>query len=146
VGGRLMLEDTLGAAIAFGDQHSADFVAEMNRAIEAGGVDAPPPEPDAGDVPHPDPSGVRSPSHVDLDAEGISTVIWTTGFSGDFGYLPSAALDSNGWPIHTHGVAPVQGIYFTGLPWLVRRRSGVIFGLDAGGALAADQVAAGLAM
>jgi putative flavoprotein involved in K+ transport len=143
-GGRLMLDDTLGAAIAFGDRIAGDLVAQMDRAIEAGGFEAPPTEPDPSDVPHPDAASVRSPTEIDVDREGIASVIWTTGFTGDFGYLPRAALDANGHPIHLQGVAPVPGIYYTGLPWLLSRRSGIISGLDNGGALVADQVTAAL--
>jgi putative flavoprotein involved in K+ transport len=143
-GDRLHLDDSLGAAIAFADRIASDFAAQMDRAIEAGGFDAPAPEPDPADAPHPDPAAVRSPVEVDLDREGISSVIWTTGFTGDFGFLPGAALGANGQPIHRHGIAPIPGIYYTGLPWLISRRSGIISGLDAGGALVADHVAAGV--
>jgi putative flavoprotein involved in K+ transport len=143
-GGRLSLEDTVGAAIAFGDARSAEFIATMDRAIDERGWSPPRPEPDPSDVPHSDPASVRSPTAVDLDREGISCVIWTTGFTGDFGYLPPEALDTTGRPIHRRGIGATPGLYFTGLPWLAKRRSGIIVGLDEGGRLAADQVASGL--
>ena len=144
-GDRLLLDDTVGANIAFGDQKSAEFNVQLEDATRADGVELPALEPDPADAPHSDPSSVRSPRELDLESAGIGTVVWATGFGGDLGYLPTPAVDERGAPVHVRGVAEVPGIYFLGFPWLSARRSGVIFGIDQDAGYIADQVASRLA-
>jgi putative flavoprotein involved in K+ transport len=115
-----------------------------DRAIEAAGIDAPPAEPEPADKPHPDPTSVHSPSTIDLAANGIGSVIWTTGFGGDFSYLPAAAVDGSGRPLSDGLVGALPGLFHIGFPWLTKRRSGVIDGVDADGASIATTIAARL--
>lgn len=140
--GRLDLDDTLARNIRFADQKSAEF----NRAIENGlrdaGIDLPPLEPDPADAPHPDPDSVRSPERLDLEACGIGSVVWATGFTGEFGWLRLPVLDHAGAPIHERGVSPVPGLYFLGFPWLHSRKSGIILGVDADAGFIAGHLAA----
>jgi putative flavoprotein involved in K+ transport len=140
-GDRLLFDDTVGANIAFGDRVSGELKALIDRFIEASGVEPLPVEPDAADDPHPDPAAVRSPAHLDLVAEGIGSVVWATGFGGDFGYLPATVLDDRRVPLHDRGVAPIPGIFFVGFPWLTKRKSGIIPGVDEDAATIAEHVA-----
>lgn len=140
-GDRLLLADTVGANIAFGDRRSAEFNAMVEDGIRAAGLVAPPLEPDPADVPHPDPMSVRSPAQLDLDAAGVGSVVWATGFRGDLGYLGVPARDEDGVPVHARGVSNVPGIYFLGFPWLATRKSGIILGVGEDAAFIADRVA-----
>jgi putative flavoprotein involved in K+ transport len=144
-GDRLLLDDTLGANIAFGDRTSA----ETNRGLEDGirdaGLQVSDLEPDPADAPHPDPTSVRSPSELDLEAAGIGSVVWATGFGGDLHYLRVPVLDDADEPIHQRGAAPVPGIYFLGFPWLSKRKSGIIDGIDEDAAFVVNRVAEHLA-
>ena len=48
-----------------------------------------------------------------LDA---ATVVWSTGFRPDFGWVEPAELDADGWPIQRRGVVEsAPGLYFVGL-------------------------------
>jgi len=140
-GDRLLLDDTVGANIAFGDARSAEINVEVEKIVQAMAPDAPPLEPDPADAPHPDPMSVRSPRELDLDAAGVGTVVWATGFGGDLGYLTVPVFDDQGTPVHQRGVAKVPGIYFVGFPWLHDRKSGIILGVDQDSAYIADRVA-----
>jgi putative flavoprotein involved in K+ transport len=140
-GDRLLLDDTVGANIAFGDARSAEVNVEVEKMVGAMAPDAPPLEPDPADAPHPDPMSVRSPRELDLDAAGVGTVVWATGFGGDLGYLGVPVIDDSGAPIHQRGVAEVPGIFFLGFPWLHTRKSGIIFGVDEDASYIADRVA-----
>ena len=142
-GDRVLLDDTLGANIAFGDRISAEIKGQVDRHIAAAGIAAPANEADPADAPHSDPAAVRSPAHLDLEAAGIGCVVWTTGFGGAFGYLPAATVDARGVPIHDRGVAPVPGIFMLGFPWLIKRKSGIIPGVWDDAATIAEHVARG---
>ena len=144
-GDRLLLDDTVGANIAFGDARSAEFNAELEKASRASGTEPGPLEPDPADVPHPDPMSVRSPRELDLGRAGIGSVVWATGFGGDLGYLRLPVFDAGGAPVHQRGVTMVPGIYFLGIPWQASRKSGIILGADEDGAFIADRVAERLA-
>jgi putative flavoprotein involved in K+ transport len=139
--GRVLLDDTLGAAIAFGDRISVEVMRMADRAIEAAGIDAPPAEPEPADEPHPDPTSVHSPPALDLAANDIATVVWTTGFGGDFSYLPPAAVDGSGRPLNDGVVGALPGLFHIGFPWLTKRRSGIIDGVDGDGASIANAIA-----
>jgi putative flavoprotein involved in K+ transport len=127
--GVLHTDDRLAEHIGFADEFSADVKAEIDDHIAAGGLDAPPSEVDAADLPQ---TGIPPGSleTLDLVEAGVGTVIWCTGFSADFGWLQLAVLDETGSPLHVQGVSPVPGVYFLGFPWLRTRKSGVILGIE----------------
>ena len=66
---------------------------------------------------------------LDLQAEGITTIIWATGFGVDYGWLNVDALGEDGRPRHKRGVSTEPGVYFLGLPWQSRRGSSFIWGV-----------------
>lgn len=144
-GARLTLDDSVGTNIAFGDRVAAELNALIEKTVRESGLLVPPLEPDPVDEPHPDPAAVRSPTELDLDAAGIASVVWATGFGGEFGFLELPVLDDRGQPVHDRGAAPVPGIRFLGFPWLTKRKSGIIRGVGEDASTAADQVAASVA-
>jgi len=54
---------------------------------------------------------------LDLAASGIRSIVWSIGFSVDFGWVQLPAFDARGMPRHRRGVTEVPGLYFLGLPW-----------------------------
>jgi len=145
-GRRIYLEPTVGTNVAVGDRVSAETKVQIDDALRARGIPLPPHGPDdPADQPHPDPAAISSPAELDLDAAGVGSVIWTTGFSGDFGYLPGSLLDAAGKPIQVKGVMPMAGVFCLGLPWMARRRSGLISGVDGDGAFVVERLAEHLA-
>ena len=69
------------------------------------------------------------PERLDLAAEGISSIIWATGFSCDFGWIREPVLDARGFPRQTRGVSALPGLYFCGQHWLHTFASGGFFGV-----------------
>jgi putative flavoprotein involved in K+ transport len=84
------------------------------------------------DVPPDDRQPVRfDPPEVgelDLDAAGISTVLWTTGYRPDFGWIDLPILDDVGIPRQRRGVTDVPGLYFLGLLWQHTQASATLYG------------------
>jgi putative flavoprotein involved in K+ transport len=145
-GGRIKLTPTVGANIALGDRVSAETKAQIDNALRAQGVPLPPLDPnDPADQAHPDPLSIPSPAELDLDAADVASVIWTTGFRGDFGYLPDTILDEAAQPVQVHGVTSLPGVFCLGLPWMARRRSGLISGVDGDAAFIVERLAEHLA-
>ncbi len=56
-------------------------------------------------------------TELDLAVEGISTVLWTTGYAPDYDWLDIPVLDEFGRPRHVRGVSDVPGLTFIGLLW-----------------------------
>lgn len=131
-GARISFAGDLGANIRFADERAAEFDRALADGVAAQGLDAslPPIEPDPANDPHPDPDSVRSLESMDLDGAGIGVVIWSTGFGGRFDWLPPEILDERGVPRHDGVSTPVPGLYVIGFPWLTKRKSGVILGID----------------
>ncbi|MFO1431829.1 MAG: hypothetical protein U1F76_17105 [Candidatus Competibacteraceae bacterium] len=59
-----------------------------------------------------------NPVELDLDAAGITAIIWAIGFRPDYRWIDLPAFDGRGHPRFRRGVSPVDGLYFIGLPWL----------------------------
>jgi putative flavoprotein involved in K+ transport len=101
------------------------------------------PEEPAARVLGPAPSCVTAPiPRLDLRDAGISTIIWATGFRFDFGWLRAGAMDARGAPVHRRGITEVPGLYVLGLPFLSRRASSFIFGVERDAARLAKHIAA----
>jgi putative flavoprotein involved in K+ transport len=146
-GDRLLLDDDLGAAIAFADNHSAMVNRQVAAALAARGLDAalPPLEDDPADRPHPDPSSVHAPTTLDLERAGVNAVIWATGVGGRFDWLASDLLDERGLPRHEDGAMPLPGLFAVGLPWLRNRGSGIVYGMDRDAAAIVERLTGHLA-
>jgi putative flavoprotein involved in K+ transport len=66
---------------------------------------------------------------LDLEAEGIRSVIWATGYGRDYSWLKVPVLDAAGEIIHSGGVTPSPGLFVLGLRVMRRRRSNFIDGV-----------------
>ncbi|HEX6120510.1 MAG TPA: hypothetical protein VFZ03_13760, partial [Dongiaceae bacterium] len=106
---------------------------EADAHVARNGLDLPE-EPDARKL-DPDPECMTNPIlELDLAAAGITSIIWSTGYGVDYGWLKIDVFDEKGRPKHRCGITAEPGLYFLGLPWLSRRGSSFIWGVwhDAG--------------
>jgi putative flavoprotein involved in K+ transport len=99
----------------------------IERYIALAGLDAPP------DDRQPirfDPPEIEE---LDLQAVAITSVLWTTGYRPDFGWIDLPILDDMGFPKQRRGVTDVPGLYFLGLLWQQTQASATLLGpmLDA---------------
>jgi len=66
---------------------------------------------------------------LDVEAAGITSVVWCIGFGSDFSWVKAPIFDERGYPRHDRGVTPTPGLYFIGLPWLHTWGSGRFSGV-----------------
>lgn len=126
--GGLRFAPDLAENIANGDANYLSLLAEADAYVARHGLDLPE-EPEA-HVLAPEPACVTDPLlELDLAAAGVSSIVWATGFTSDYGWLQVDALDEAGRPAHRRGVSTEPGVYFLGLPWLSRRGSSFIWGV-----------------
>ncbi|MEJ1936170.1 hypothetical protein WDZ92_38745, partial [Nostoc sp. NIES-2111] len=62
-------------------------------------------------------------------AEGIGTIVWTTGYRPGFNWLDATLRDHKGDIVHTEGVAACPGLYVMGMPLQRCRKSSFIDGV-----------------
>lgn len=67
---------------------------------------------------------------IDFEAEGITNVLWATGFKPDYRWLDVPVLDRKGRLVHDGGVVASPGLYTLGLPLMRRRKSSFIYGIE----------------
>jgi putative flavoprotein involved in K+ transport len=104
------LTDTLAFADAFFDGR---IRVRSDRLVELAGLDLPPDEPERLTF------AVPEVEAIDLRAERIGTVIWTSGYRPAFDWLEPPVLDEFGLPVTDAGRTSVPGLSFIGTPWLV---------------------------
>lgn len=78
---------------------------------------------------------------LDLSAAGITTVIWAMGYAFDFGIVRSPVFDPDGYPVSERGVTASKGLYFVGLPWIDKWKSGLLAGVGEHAGLIASHIA-----
>ncbi|MEO6598595.1 MAG: FAD-dependent oxidoreductase, partial [Polyangiaceae bacterium] len=69
------------------------------------------------------------PATLDLEAAGVTSILYCAGFASDFSWVKPPVLDGRGFPIHERGVTQAEGLYFIGLPWLHTWGSGRFSGV-----------------
>ena len=134
-----------GAVAGFGDDleanlDHADAVAEsikdaIDAYIEASGISAPA---EARYAPVWRPQSQSR--ELDLQAAGVTTVIWATGFSRDHRWIEVPVFDGRGYPMHRRGVTSCPGLYFLGLPWQHTWGSGRFEAVGRDAAFLADHI------
>jgi putative flavoprotein involved in K+ transport len=135
-GATVTFDDSAAANIAFGDQFAGRVCTMVDALIDRTGVDAPPAEPDEGGGP----VDVGARTALELDDAGLTSIVWCTGFTGDFSWVHLPVLDDAAQPRHRGGATSDRGVWFVGLPWLTRRKSGIFFGFPDDADKIADEV------
>jgi putative flavoprotein involved in K+ transport len=79
---------------------------------------------------------------LDLNATGITTIIWATGYLHDYALVKMPVLDDDGFPIQTRGVTKHPGLYFVGMPWMPSLKTGILAGVGECSAHIASRIAA----
>ena len=131
-GGKILaLKNTLVASVANADAFAQNFFKMVDDYIAENGITAPPPAPSDFDGEPPASAAVNNgPAEYSLAAEGITTVIWATGFQYDFSWVQPLPLDQFGYPeTNSDGATAVPGLYCMGLNWAPKRKSGIIYGV-----------------
>lgn len=131
VSGRsFVLADDLARNMAFADDYANGFMQKIDDYIEQSGLAAPAPsetELSGG----PPAQGWRPALRrtLAIDAANIRTLIWATGFDYDFSWIDFPVHDAMGYPQTEQGVSAVPGLYFMGLNWMHKRKSGILYGV-----------------
>lgn len=142
--GRIAIADDLAPNMARGDESLKAFALRCDDAARAQRLDLPAPDPLPD--PLPDPAELLAPiRHVDLARENIRSVIWANGAHADFSWIDLPVFGQSGGPkkspVHERGVTAEDGLYFLGLPWLHKWKSGFLFGADEDAAYLASHIA-----
>ncbi|HEU5442074.1 MAG TPA: NAD(P)-binding domain-containing protein [Ktedonobacterales bacterium] len=123
--GRIALAAGLHGNLAKADQFETEVCDMIDRYIEQMGLEAPREE-----LPRlRDGYAAEEITSLDVRAAGISTVIWAAGYTFDFSLVRLPVFDDYGFPIQTHGITRIRGLYFIGLPWLHGLKSGTFVGV-----------------
>jgi putative flavoprotein involved in K+ transport len=125
-GHRVFLAPTLYENLGKADGFEMFGKQMIDGFIEANGIDAPVEEL------QPMRDGFAQPliEEIDLRAEGISTVIWATGFRYDYSMVRVPVFDEQGIPVQDSGVTAYPGLYFVGMPWMPSLKTGTLAGVS----------------
>jgi putative flavoprotein involved in K+ transport len=126
--GVLRFRPDLADNIVAGDDNYLRLLDAADEWVDRNGADLP--EEPRARVVGPLPTAATEPLlELDLRAAGVTSIVWATGFTLDYGWMRVDAFDEAGRPRHRRGIAAEPGVYFLGLPWLSHRGSSFIWGV-----------------
>lgn len=138
-GERVELADDLRQTLASAEEMSRKFLSDFDAYIAKSGVAAPPAESSPFDFSIP----TQAPrAHLDLQASGVSTIVWATGFRPAYPWIRGCAFDGEGFPVTDRGVTAAPGLYFVGVHLLHTRKSGLLVGVGEDAAHVVEHLAA----
>ena len=126
----IFLDDDLEKNMRLADEYALNFYQAVDDHIVRAGLSEPDPVAcELAGGPASDAWTVSAPTALDLKQANITSVIWATGFVYDFSWVEFPVVDAMGYPVTDHGATSVAGLYFNGLNWMTRRKSGIIYGV-----------------
>jgi putative flavoprotein involved in K+ transport len=125
-GSRVSFSPGVGQALAAADRFFVEqFVDDIETIIRFTGIDVPEAEPE--EVVNFEPPET---SELDLEAEGIGTVLWTCGYRLGFNrWIDLPIFDDFGFPIASNGITDQPGLGFLGVPWQKDQASANLLGI-----------------
>jgi len=136
-GTRLQFANNLAQSLDSADAVYNRINASIDQYIEQHAIDAPP-----GERYQPVWTPEQACDELDLEQEGITSIIWCIGFSPDFTWLEAPVFNGRGHPAHQRGVTAQPGLYFLGLPWLYTWGSGRFSGVAKDARFLVDRISA----
>ena len=132
--GELHFADDLASIADFGDARLTDLWKYIDRYCEKMGVAAPPFE-------APAPFRIKTRTNIDVRKDGISAVIWTSGYRPDYAWVHVPVFDDMGFPLQVDGRSPVPGLYFMGVHYQRKTKSAILWGVAEDAELVARHIA-----
>jgi putative flavoprotein involved in K+ transport len=126
----VILEPNEATNVIFADNFSKKVKEMVDSFIDKFRLEAPPPKEDIADKPDETASCASNVTSLNLTENNITSIIWATGFVGDFFYLKLPVFEKPGSVKHFNGISDKEGLYFVGFPWLRKRKSGIILGIS----------------
>jgi putative flavoprotein involved in K+ transport len=133
-GTTLRFADDVAASVDFGDARWADLRGFIDAYCARTGTPVPA-------YPIPPPFRIETRTELDMSREGIGTVIWTTGYRPEYGWVRFPVFDDMGFPIQVDGRASVPGLYFVGVHWLRTNKSSILYGVGEDAEVVARHIA-----
>jgi putative flavoprotein involved in K+ transport len=121
-GSNLRFADDLAASVDFGDARLADLLRFVEASCAAKGTKAP-------EFEMPAPLRLKTRTQLDIAEDGIGTVIWTSGYRPDYGWVKLPVFDSMGFPVQVDGCTNVPGLNFMGVHWMRKNKSSILYGV-----------------
>ena len=119
--GTAHFDPDLNALVDAGDGMAAVFKKWVDALCEKRGLDVP--------WELPPPLRKEARTEINLEREGVTTVIWTTGYRPDYGWVHFPVFDDMGFPVQTDGRSAVDGLYFMGVHFQRKGQSAVLYGV-----------------
>jgi putative flavoprotein involved in K+ transport len=133
-GATAVFTDDLDASVAFGDARWAEARALLTAKLPALGYDVP-------EMAEPEPF-VSGEQLTSLDLSDFAAVILAAGFRPDYSWIDFPIFDDIGYPVTSGGaVTAVPGLYFCGVHFMTRRRSGFLYGVGDDAEVVAESIA-----
>jgi putative flavoprotein involved in K+ transport len=125
--GHLRFANDLAENVRFADEVSERFKRQVDEYILRSKIEAIRTVPDPAEIIE---ASLPNPPIDVLTFDQIGSVLWCTGFKGDFGWVQiRGLLDAEGQPIPVDNISSVPGIYFAGLDLASTRRSGTVLAI-----------------
>jgi putative flavoprotein involved in K+ transport len=68
-------------------------------------------------------------TELDLEAEGITSIVWAIGYDTDYSVVRFPVIGADGHPVHDGGITPVPGLYFVGMTFRGNRPKSSFIGI-----------------
>lgn len=136
-GTRMQFAENLGESLDNADAVYNRINGSIDKYIEENSIDAP-----TGERYQPNWLPEQERGELDLEAAGITSIIWCIGFSPDFTWVEAPVFNGRGHPVHQRGVTAQPGLYFLGLPWLYTWGSGRFSGVAKDARYLVDRISA----
>jgi putative flavoprotein involved in K+ transport len=130
---RIQFADDLAASVDFGDARLADLMKFVEAYCGTSGITPPTLE-------MPPPLRISTRTELDIAKEGIGSVIWTSGYRPDYGWVKFPVFDEMGFPVQTDGATKVPGLYFMGVHWMRKGKSSILYGVGEDAEIVARQI------
>lgn len=132
------LADDLKDSLAKADTFEVEIAKLIDTFIAQNGLNAPPEN-----LPQlRDGYDADAITELDMHSAGITTIIWAMGYVFDFSLVKLPICDSDGYPVQKRGVTDYPGLFFIGLPWLYKQKSGLLIGVGEDADFIASAIAA----
>jgi len=132
-GSKIRFADDLGDSVDFGDFLFGFFKKWVENYCSTQSIPAP-------ELEIPTPMRIETRTELDVAKEGITTVIWTTGYRPDYGWVKFPIFDDMGFPIQTDGATQIPGLFFMGVHWMRKGKSAILHGVGEDAEIVARQI------